>query len=181
MTFVKRAFLFMASTLLLASSASAQLQGRPEERLRYLENRVSQLEYSLSQINQRLAILESNQRPQPYPGGPSREVSCMIVDTLIGKPSLSKGRTRMEAEANVREACGKNVHSSYCQANVKCSDERDLSVRQGVLCILKDTLLSKTYKGEGKSFIEAEFQVRKACADNVHGSYCKAEAQCEAF
>lgn len=180
-TFINRFFLFIASTLLLASAAHSQIRRGPQDRIDYLENRVQQLEYMLPQLNQRLAALEARNRPQPHPGSPSREMTCMIEDTLIYKVFLAKGRTLMEAEANVRQACGARMHSSYCQAKLKCSGDRDYEVRQGVLCMLNDTLISRTYKGEGKSFIEAEYNARLACTEKTHGSFCRSAVRCEAF
>ncbi|MDG0816045.1 hypothetical protein [Bdellovibrio svalbardensis] len=200
MAFIRNSLVIVFSLALLmgASTASARYSdevgaqagqggvrpsngyGNNEERVRVLETRVGQLEYSLYQINQRLAALETSQRPQPYPTQP-QEMACMVVDSLVYRASLGKGRTKLEAEANARQACASSVHSSYCQTAAKCSDERDLQVRQGVMCVLKDTLVSRTYKGEAKTFVEAEYQARKVCAESVHGSYCRAEVRCEAF
>lgn len=192
MAFIRNSLVLAISLLMLMAASNAKAQIRPgapiggggatEERVRILESRVGQLEASLYQINQRLAAVESNQRPQPYPY-PTQptEQACLLTDSLVYKVSLGKGRTRLEAEANARTACASNVHASYCQAAVKCTDERDAQIRQGAICILKDTLLSKTYKGEAKTFIEAEFQARKACGESVHGSYCKADVRCEAY
>ncbi len=183
MAFIRNSLVLVFSFVLLmgASTASAQVRpGNDSERVRILESRVGQLESSLYQINQRLTMLESSQRPQPYPTQP-QEMACMVVDTLVYKASLGKGRTRLEAEANARQACASSVHSSYCQAAVKCTDERDAQVRQGVMCVLQDTLISRTYKGDAKTYVEAEFQARKSCSESVHGSYCRADVRCEAY
>lgn len=155
--------------------------GNTEERVRGLEARVGQLEANLSQLNQRLSALE---RPAPYPGQPVQplEQACMITDSLMNKVSLGKGRTRLEAEANARQACSGQTAAMYCQTAAKCTDpQRESQVRRGVMCVLGDTLMNKTYKGDAKSFIEAEYQVRKACSDSVAAMYCKADVRCEAY
>ena len=176
--------------LLGATTAQAQIvPGRPgaggqtEERVRSLEARVGQLEANLYQMNQRLVNLEQTQRPPQYPQYPTQatEQACLIMDTLVSRSFMGKGRTRIEAEANARQSCAGSVSSTYCNAAAKCTDEREQTVRQGVICVLKDSLVSRTYKGDGKSFIEAEYNARKSCNDSVSSTYCKAEIRCEAY
>ncbi|CAE80350.1 hypothetical protein predicted by Glimmer/Critica [Bdellovibrio bacteriovorus HD100] len=171
-----------AACFLFANSAGAQERGqeRSLERIRILETRVNQLEGIISQINQRVSNLEYNQRPEPYPPV-AAEVACMVTDTGYSKVFLGKGRIKLEAEAAAREACGKAVHSSYCQGAVKCSDPRQDRPIAGAICMLTDTGYAKTFKGEGKSLIEAEYNTRKQCGDQVHPSYCVGSIRCETF
>ncbi|AFY02167.1 hypothetical protein [Bdellovibrio bacteriovorus] len=168
-----------ASCFLFAHSAGAQ--DRSAERIRILETRVNQLEGVISQINQRVSNLEYNQRPEPYPPPAALEVACMITDSGYSKVFLGKGRIKLEAEASAREACGKGVHASYCQGAVKCSDPRTERPIAGAICMLTDSGYGKTFKGEGKSLVEAEFNARKSCGDQVHPSYCVPNVRCDTF
>nr|BFD60118.1 hypothetical protein CKG001_22250 [Bdellovibrio sp. CKG001] len=171
--------LLSATCFFFAHNAGAQ-DRNSQERIRVLETRVYQLEANLSQINQRLANLEYGQRPPPFPE-PAQEVACLITDTGYNKVFLGKGRIKIEAEAAAREACGKSVHPSYCQAAVKCSDPRQERPIAGAICMLTDTGYQKTFKGEGKSLIEAEYNARKQCGDSVHASYCVGAVRCDTF
>ncbi|WP_374000213.1 hypothetical protein [Bdellovibrio bacteriovorus] len=171
--------LLSATCFFFAHNAGAQ-DRNSQERIRILETRVYQLESNLSQINQRLANLEYGQRPQPFPE-PAREVACMVTDTGYNKVFLGKGRIKLEAEAAAREACGKAVNSVYCNATAKCSDpQKDANIR-GAICVLTDTGYNKTFKGEGRSLIEAEFAARSACGSSVNAVYCMASPRCETF
>lgn len=177
------AILLSASCLLAAKSAHAQERGqeRSLERIRILETRVNHLEGVLAQLHQRVSNLEYNQRPEPFPPPAAHEVACMLTDTGYSKVFLGKGRMALEAEAAVRDACGKAVHPSYCQSSVKCSDPRQDRPINGAVCVLTDTGYSKTFKGEAKSLIEAEFKARKACGDSVHPSYCTGTIRCDTY
>lgn len=173
--------LLSASCLFAAQSVYAQERGqeRSLERIRILESRVNQLEGVLAHLHQRVSNLEYSQRPEPFPPPVAQEVACMLTDTGFSKVFLGKGRVKLEAEAAAREACGKTVHPSYCQAAVKCSDPRQERPINGAICVLTDTGYSRTFKGEGKSLVEAEFKTRKACGESVHPSYCTSTIRCE--
>lgn len=192
---LKKSLVLSLSCALLLGAAAANAEivpGRPpiggggynggntEERVRGLEARVGQLEANLSQLNQRLSALE---RPAPYPAPVQPiEQACMITDSLMSKVTLGKGRTRLEAEANARQACSSGIAATYCNTAAKCTDpQREAQVRQGVMCVLVDTLMSRTYKADAKSFLDAEYQARKSCQDSIAATYCKADVRCEAY
>ena len=170
--------LFAVSCLFGATKASAQ--ERNVERIRQLESRVTQLEGFLNQLHQRVSNLEYNQRPEPYPPV-SSEVVCLITDSGYSKVFLGRGRMALEAEAAAREVCGRETHPSYCQASMKCSDPRKDQPINGAVCVITDSGYQKTFKGEGKSLVEAEYKVRKSCGDSVHPSYCTGSVRCDSY
>lgn len=179
------ALLLSVSCLLGAQSANAQ--ARPEERIRILETRVNQLEKTISYMDQRLSNLEYN-RPGPYPGPVppppppvSQEIACMLIDSGFSKVFLGKGKVRVDAEAAARQSCGKSVHSSYCNSNVKCSDPRQDGYINGAVCILTDSGFGRTFRGEATTLIEAEYNARKACGGSVHSSYCLNDVRCDTY
>lgn len=169
------------STLLLFSPGATAQQRQNGDRIRVLEQRVQQLENIISSIHQRVSNLEYNRRPDPYPEPVAQESICMLIDTGYSKVFLGRGRLKLEAEAEVREACGKAVHSSYCQGAMKCNDPHSDRRINGAMCVLTDTGYSKTFRGEGKSLIEAEYAARKTCGEAVHASYCVGAIRCEAL
>lgn len=181
MSLIRNSLVLGLSAVCFLFAHNAGAQDRSAERIRILETRVNQLEGIISNINQRVSNLEYGQRPQPYPEPVAQEVACMLTDTGYSKVFLGKGRIKLEAEAAVRESCGKAVHASYCQAAVKCSEPRGDRPIQGAICVLTDTGYNKTFKGEGKSLIEAEFQARSQCGSQVHPSYCLANVRCDTF
>lgn len=181
LSLVKKSVGAVLSTLLLFSQGANAQQRQNGERIRVLEQRVQQLEDIISNIHQRVSNLEYNRRPDPYPEPAMQESACMLVDTGYNKVFLGKGRLRLEAEAEVRQACSKVVHASYCQGAIKCNDPRTDRPSNTAMCVLIDTGYSKTFKGEGKTLIEAEYRARKSCGDNVHSSYCVGAIRCEAL
>lgn len=172
-----------ASCFLFAQSAGAQERGqeRSLERIRILESRVNHLEGIINHINQRVSSLEYNQRPPTHPEPVPVGVACQLIDTGYQKVFLGKGRMKLEAEAEARETCGKSVHSSYCLGSVKCSDPAQDRLIQAAVCMLIDTGYSKTFKGEGRNVVEAEYNARKNCGNSVHSSYCIGAIRCDSF
>lgn len=180
MSVFRNGFAILLSVCCFIIATNAQAQDRTAERIRVLESRVYQLESVIVQMNQRINALEYGQRPFPYPQTPIQsEIACMIIDSGHSKSYLGKGRTQIEAEANAREACGKSTHSSYCTTTAKC-DERNQLV-DGATCMLVDSGHSKTFKGDGKSLVEAEYKARKSCSDSVHAVYCKTNVRCDTY
>lgn len=177
---VKKSVGVVLSALLLFSPGAIAQQRQNGDRIRALEQRVQQLEDIIYSLNQRLSNLEYNRRPDPYPTPGAQESVCTLIDTGYNKVFLGKGRVKLEAEAAVRESCSKTVHPSYCQGAIKCNDPQARWVN-GAMCVLTDTGYSKTFKGEAKTLIEAEYNTRKACGDSVHPSYCVGAIRCESF
>ena len=140
-----------------------------------LRVRVRDLERNLRQTEQRLNRLEeiiySGGNGGGHGGGYKSSIDCMLTDTGYTKTFLSNGRNQIEAEANVRKACGESVHPSYCTGSVKCSSGNEYSGR-GYLCMLIDSGHSKTFQAEGANQIEAEAKAKIACQSSVHPSYC---------
>lgn len=172
-----------ACCFFFANSAGAQVPGnRDKERIRILETRVNQLEGVIANINQRVSNLEYNRRPDPYPQPPEQqEVICTMIDRIYSKVFIGRGRVRLEAEADVRTSCSASIHASYCQEAVKCSDPMKDPFVRGAICTLTDTAYSKTFKGEAKSVLEAEYNTRKTCGNQVHPSYCTGPIRCETY
>lgn len=163
---IKSLGVVLSVSFLFALNANAQ-QREHGERVRILEARVQQLEDVIYNINQRVSNLEYSRRPNPYPQPIPQESVCMLIDTGYNKIFLGKGRVKLEAEAEVRQNCGKAVSSSYCQGTIKCNDATEDRYTTVAFCVLTDTGYSKTFKGEAKSLIEAEYNTRKACSENV--------------
>lgn len=177
--------LFLAAAVLLSGSVSLaqRAPGIPDrgDRSDVLERRVNELERALERTDARLRRVErllDGGTVQP----PSRvDVSCLIVDRGYKKTFLASGRNALEAEANVRNACGNGAHPSYCDTEVKCSSGQSENVR-GYMCVVTDRGYKKTFKAEGKNIIEAEAKAKQACENGAHPSYCGGEtARCEAF
>ena len=161
---------------------------------RFQDERIQNLESLVMQMNQRLIEVENRVFSLPgipgggYPGHPGHgggfrpsEISCLLIDSGYSKVFFAKGRTSLEAEANVRSECGQSVHSSYCTGSIKCSDSSQERRINGAICILKDTGYSKIFKGEASTLLEAEYKARKACGDTVHSSYCKSDIRCDVY
>ncbi|KYG60419.1 hypothetical protein AZI85_13200 [Bdellovibrio bacteriovorus] len=181
--FRKAVLLVLGCCLFLGVSAQAQNRGdRESERIRILESKVQQLESLIYNLNQRVSNLEYRGTPTlPPPPVPASEVACMITDSGYGKVFLGKGRTKLEAEAKAKEVCGANVHATYCNNTLKCSDPVQDRVIQGAICVITDSGYGKTFKGEAKSVLEAEYNARKACNNAVHATYCNTNARCDTF
>ncbi len=172
-----------AACFFYVQGAGAQSTGgRDSERIRILETKVNQLEGYMAHLNQRLSDLEYNQRPPvPPPPPAAQEVMCLITDSGYKQVFMGKGRVRLEAEAAARQACGSGTHPTYCTGAIKCSDPRQDPYVRGAICMITDTGYKKTFKAEGKTVIEAEYAVRKACGSGTHPTYCQHEASCETF
>src|SRR5690606_29374757 len=120
-----------------------------------------------------------------YPGNPGpapyTEHICVITDSGYGKIFLGKGRIKLEAETAAKDACAKEVHQTYCQSTIKCNNPATDRPVNGAICVLTDSGYSKTFKGEAKTLLEAEYNARKACGSAVHPTYCNSTIRCETF
>ncbi len=172
-------FVMSCLALLVASTSSAQVRSE----YRAVESRVFTVERKMEMLTRRIELLEReliNTQPPRYEE--KTQISCLLVDTGYAKTFLGTARNKIEAEVAVRNACEKDVHSSYCAGQLKCnSGVKDPRV-EGYVCIVTDSGYARTFKGEGKSEIEAEAKAKQSCQSAVHASYCgKATARCEAF
>lgn len=128
----------------------------------------------LREVNRRM---ELNQQPSPAPA-PSSGFSCMLVDAGYSKTFLGKGTSRLAAEAEVRQNCGKVVNSSYCNGAIKCAQPEHNST--GAFCLMTDAGYGKTFSGEGTDIVEAEANAKIKCQSSVNSSYCgNVSAKCE--
>lgn len=160
--------------------------------------RDSNLEQIVSQMQQRILRLEDNQRrledrvynleseadgggSYPRPPSSSYERACLLVDSVFSKTFLGKGRTQLEAEANVRQECAKGTSSYYCTGQVRCSDGNADPRSRGYFCTVTDSVFSRTFTGTGSSAIEAEAKAKQACQASTSSYYCGGvTARCEA-
>lgn len=188
LVFKKQILLILAAILFLAHTvANAQSYNVPKNRNNDLEAKLQQMEIQLKNLNQRVTILEYQNQFKPSLPRPNhqqqqqQDILCMLRDTGYSKVFLGSGKVGLEAEASVREACGKEVHQSYCQDTVKCNSPQKDAWINGAFCMLTDTGYSKVFRGEATTLLEAEFKVRKACGSSVHPSYCKANVKCETY
>lgn len=172
-------FVLSCLALLVASTSSAQVRSE----YRAVESRVFTVERKMEMLTRRIELLENelvNTRPPLYQE--KAQISCLLVDGGYSKTFLGTARNKIEAEVAVRNACEKEVHSSYCGTPLKCSSGVKEPQVEGYVCIMTDSGYSRTFKGEGKNEIEAEAKAKQACQAAVHASYCgKATTRCEAF
>lgn len=174
----------MAVVACMTLSSAVLAQVRPGYDGRNLERRVSDLEQEADQMSRRLIRLEralEGNRPPVYQE--REDISCLLIDSGYMKTFFAEGRTKLEAETNVRQACAKSVHSSYCNGSaLKCSSGvKEYGVR-GYLCVVTDSGYGKIFKAEGKNEVEAEAKAKQACQNSVHASYCgNVKAHCESF
>lgn len=184
MSAFKKLFVLILTTsfVLIHPFANAQSYQDPKNRNRDLETKIQQMEMLLQNLNQRVSNLEYNNQYKPsLPNQQQQATLCMLTDTGYEKVFLGSGKVGLEAEIAVREACGKEVHQSYCQGAVKCNSPQKDAWINGAICMLTDTGYSKVFKGEATTLLEAEYKARKSCSSSVHQSYCKASVKCETY
>lgn len=168
-------------SLVVLCSSGASAQNRPGSM--DLERRVRTLENIVYDLNDRLARLENN-RPNPYP--PSyppapREVSCLVIADGYYTSFFAKGRTQIDAETSALQACGRSVNASFCK-KARCEDNSGPLVN-GAVCALTAKGYNSTFKGEGTSKMEAEYNARQACEKSVNASFCNngVDVRCETY
>jgi len=105
-------------------------------------------------------------------------VACLLGDNFRGDVFLGKGRVTIEAEQAARASCARNSSASYCSSEVRCSDIRE---SQPSICVIKDSFRGDSFKGEGESVLEAEFNARRACSSNSSASYCSQKVTCQSY
>lgn len=184
--------------LITVPAASFAAPGEPrrdrndDREIRDLNRRVFQLENTIHSMQRNLSILADRvdilERGTPsYPPIPPREIvnNCLLTDGFNQKTFLASGRSRMDAEYNVKRACEATIHASYCNgtsATLKCDDTASVPFNQSFVCMLNDGFNNKAFRGEGKTPIEAEARAKIACQATIHGSYCaKVQVRCESF
>lgn len=157
--------------LLVCTVANAQSRGS-------LENRVSELERVVYDLHLRISQLEGNNTRPLF----DRQVTCMVTAGTYNTVHLGKARTRVEAEANAIQACtAATYNASFCK-QVKCDDQQDNSRIRGAVCTVTAGTYNTIHKGEGPTLLEAEYNARQACTKATYnGSFCTAQARCEAY
>lgn len=165
------------TSIILLFCGLAQAQVAPPRdvasRLLVLERKVQQLQALIASHDNRLLNLEYSQGITPPPSGlplPTLTYSAILVDTGYSKTFLGSGSTKLEAEAVVRQECGKVVHSSYCNGTVRFGSADGVS--RGSFCVITDSGYQKTFSARGSDAVEAEAKAKQACQLVVHPSYC---------
>ncbi|MCE3009680.1 MAG: hypothetical protein LW875_03600 [Proteobacteria bacterium] len=181
---MKKMGLFLAITL-MAVQSFGQNSGMQERRLRSVEDQVSNLQrvvegqqFQIENLNRRLERLEFGGGPI----NPRENVSvCMLVASSFLKTYLGTGKNKMDAEYSARESCQKGVHSSFCRSGaLKCDSNLDTAFESEAVCLVTAATYGRTYRGEGRTAIEAEAKAKQACQEDVHASYCgNVKARCE--
>lgn len=150
-----------------------------------LDQRVYELERVIGYMDQRIRNLEdivASRPPMPPPPPVAAGYTCMLVDSGYSKTFYGKGRTALEAEFEAKQACSKEVSSSYCQKATKCSSGQADPYVKGYMCVLTDSGYGKIFKGEGSDAVEAEAKVKQSCQSAVSGTYCgNVQPRCEAI
>jgi hypothetical protein len=182
---MKKTIIAFLSLVVLSSGAFAQ--NRPGSM--DLERRVRNLENIVYDLSDRLARLESGGRPGPNPYPPTyppappvqREVSCLVIADGYYSTFFAKGRTQIDAETSALQACGRAVNASFCK-KARCEDNSGPLVN-GAVCALTAKGYNSTYKGEGSSKMEAEYNARQACEKSINASFCNngVDVRCETY
>ncbi|OFZ23173.1 MAG: hypothetical protein A2X94_14020 [Bdellovibrionales bacterium GWB1_55_8] len=189
--FMRTAIVALAVALPMAALAAP---GRPSVRddrnIRELERKVFNLERNLDQMQRslylltdRVELLERGNYLPPAPAQPLVNV-CMMIDSGFSRTFLSEGQSKLDAEFNVRKACEAGAHANYCvgRATLKCDDNSNMLPNQGSVCMLNDSGFNRTYRGEGRTPVEAEAKARINCQNGSHPNYCaKVAVRCDSF
>lgn len=132
--------------------------------------RVLDLERTVYDLNRRVTDLErqSSGRPDPYQ---PKDVACMAVADSYYTAFLGKGRTRIEAEAAALQSCQTKLNAMFCK-KVTCDDQQQNRNIRGAVCVLSAASYNTTFKGEGASLLEAEYNARNACQSKLNAMFC---------
>lgn len=185
MTIRKSFALFVTlAAIFVATQASAQSRDRRNDNRpgnsRSVEARLAALEDQVYELRRRVERCEGG---GGHGGGgssprPGSSAACIIQDTLRGDAFFGKGRVPVEAEQVARESCARNSSATYCRAQVRCSEARE---SRPSICVLSDSLRGDSFKGEGESSIEAEYNARRACTRNSSATYCMQKVTCQSY
>jgi hypothetical protein len=169
------------SFTLLSASAWAD----PHFGDRELEFRVNLLEQQVSELNRSLGILQKrvDELSSFPPSAPVEMVAaCMVIDSGYSKTFLGVGKSKLDAEYSARSACQSTVSASFCSnhAQLKCDDNFKPPYARGFVCMVTDSGYSKTFRGVGRTAIEAEARAKQICQSSVSAVYCgHVSARCE--
>ncbi|HAR42406.1 MAG TPA: hypothetical protein DCS07_07200 [Bdellovibrionales bacterium] len=156
-----------------------------DRRMIQVEQKMDRMQREMFRLNERVEFLErGGYQPGPAPLPPQPIVNhCMLTDGLTHANYLATGRTRMDAEFNVRKSCEAMVHPTYCTPGfgLKCDDTREFAPNQQFVCMLTDSLRGANYRAEGMTPVQAEGNVRISCQKAVHPMYCEKPVRCESF
>ncbi|MGE5085940.1 MAG: hypothetical protein ACM3MG_06525, partial [Bacillota bacterium] len=181
MTIRKSFVLFITlAAIFVATQASAESRDRRNDyqgNSRSLESRLAALEDQVYELRRRVERCEGG-NSGGYNPRPTGMAACLIQDTLSGAVFFGKGRVPVEAEQIARANCASNSSARFCSSQVRCLEARD--VRPSV-CILQDSLNGSSFKGEGESAIEAEYNARRACSSNSSARFCNTKATCQSY
>lgn len=178
----------IATALAVTVPALAQQRlqpGRPtpvDADVARLERSVQHLSDQLSSLNRRVRNLENLLDSRPVPQPQEVEYACLIIESLVSRSFLGKGRSQLDAEFQAKQNCSKTTSAQYCNnpaTILKCSN--NLNTRAtGFVCIVSDSLVSRTFRGEGKTQVEAEANAKIACQNTTSAQYCgKVTPRCE--
>lgn len=164
---------------MLVYSASFAQNNQLAERVRKLEQQMYQVQQNVYHLENRVRHLESGGYLPPLPP-PSVGYSAILIDTGYAKTFLGVGNTRLQAEANARQECGKVVNAAYCNGAVRIGQAKPGN--RGYFCMVTDSGYGKSFSGEGPDEIQAEARAKIACQASVNAAYCgNVTPRCEAI
>ena len=146
-----------------------------DRRVDRLERETSEMRDSIRRLEQRLDSL--TQAPPPA----AIVSACMLVDTGFTRTFLGVSMNRLDAEYSARKACQTSVNATFCgaTAQLKCDDNSAAPYATRV-CMVTDSGFNRLFRGEGRTFVEAEAKAKQACQDSVNPSFCSnVTAQCQ--
>lgn len=153
-----------------------------------LEARVNQLEHQVFELSRSLNLLQKRVDEIAYypPVTPPADAvaACMIVDSGYSKTFLGVAKTKLDAEYNARITCQNNISAGFCtgsSAHLKCDDNFKPPYTSGYVCMITDSGYSKTFRGTGRTAVEAEAKAKQSCQSSVSAGFCgNVAARCEA-
>ncbi|HWU42776.1 MAG TPA: hypothetical protein VN132_05030 [Bdellovibrio sp.] len=150
-----------------------------------VNQRISELERVVYELNRRVTDLERSSRPNPYPPPPPvvRDITCMVTADFFNTVFLGKGRTRLDAEVTVLQNCAAGTNANSCKREKVICDDQQPRNYEGATCVITAKFFNTLFKAQGPSLIEAEYNVRKACQDKANPSSCNVDNQvrCETY
>jgi hypothetical protein len=140
-------------------------------RLDRTERLVQQLDERVRMLDDRLRVLEEERRhrpivPMPPPPAPFvGQFACVLTNPYSNLSYSGNGLNNIDAEFGARKACqDRDGYASGCTSAVRCDQESSPVANK--TCMVQNRYSNLTYRGSGKSKIEAEYQAKLACQNS---------------
>ena len=135
-----------------------------------LNRRVRQLELAVIQLQG--GSIEGK-KPAGFGGGGSGGYACVMTASL-GSVFTSRGTSKLDASAKVRQQCEQSGDSFCYSYNIKCEQEQ----KTAIACVIHSTWHG-TFVASSFSRLEATAKVRGVCADSGEALCETQSVQCD--